>query len=126
MGINSKLKKVFIDLYSSDSGLLVYTLYSRYGLEPSEAIEFIRKYKTERAIAVDENDRIRLTPEGKEKVVSLLGSLDAQRESSIDYSYLHSIKTDADIEPFAPYLPSIEFYERYSKAKEKDDVPTSK
>lgn len=125
MDISRKYKKVFSDLYASDNGLLFYTLYSRYGIEPSEAIDFTTKYESEDIIMVDENDRIRLTSEGKKKIVSLLKNLDAQSDR-IRYSYLQSVKTDTAIKPFAPYLPTIEFYERYNKVKDRDDVPTSK
>lgn len=125
MGISNKYKKVLSDLYSSEGGLLVYTLYSRYGVEPSEAIDFIRHYQAEEIITVDDNDRIRLTSGGKKKIVSLLKDLDI-RGDIMNYSYLQSVKTGTSIRPFAPYLPTIEFYERYNKDKEKDDVPTSK
>lgn len=45
MDIKLKYRNVFYSLYQSSKGLLAYTLYSRYNIQPTEAVEFINQYE---------------------------------------------------------------------------------
>lgn len=55
MDIKLKYRNVFYSLYQSSKGLLAYTLYSRYNIQPTEAVEFINQYEKEGIITIGYN-----------------------------------------------------------------------
>lgn len=115
MDIELKYRKVFYDLYKSDKGLLAYTLYNRFNIQPTDAIEFIRKYVELGVITIDGEQRICLTPIGRNKIDILLNELVHKGTQCSDY--LQVIKLNETIEPFEPYLPDKNFYDKYIKEK---------
>jgi hypothetical protein len=115
MDIKLKYRKIFLDLFDSEKGLFAYTLYSRYAVQPSEAIDFIDIYKKDGIISIDEEQRIKLTAKGRGKINVILNKLvPKQREKA---SYISELKLKESIGIFEPYLPDIQFYERYRKEK---------
>ncbi len=110
MDISRKYKDIFYGLYVSSKGLLAYTLYSRYALEPSDAIDFIDRYVREGIISVDKNQRISLTSKGRAEIIPILNIL-----ASTDYNecnnYLCKIKSDKTLKVFEPYLPNKKIYD---------------
>lgn len=115
MDIKLKYRKIFLDLFDSEKGLFAYTLYSRYAVHPSEAIDFIDLYEKDGILSIDEEQRIKLTERGKNKINIILGKLvPKQREES---SYINAMKLKDSIGIFEPYLPDVQFYERYKKEK---------
>ena len=58
MDIKLKYREVFNDLYRSEKGLMAFTLYSRYNIPPSEAVEFINYYENLEIISIDQSSWI--------------------------------------------------------------------
>lgn len=118
MDINRKYKRVLADLYSSVKGLYAFTLYSRYGITPSDAVSFMEEYKKEGVIKVDRENRISLTVEGRHRIIELInriGSPINQRNN-----YLKRFMASKYIEINAPYLPDEVFYTKlYAKEADK-------
>lgn len=115
MDIRLKYRKVFYDLYKSSKGLLAYTLYSRYSVQPTEAIEFINQYVKQGIISIDDEQRLCLTQEGRNKIHILLNELiPTTREST---NYFNDIKSYETIEIFEPYLPDVSFYHKIKGEK---------
>lgn len=75
MDIKLKYRKVFYDLYKSSKGLLAYTLYKRYNVQPTDAIEFINQYVKQGIITIDDEQRICLTSSGRNQIEKLLKEL---------------------------------------------------
>lgn len=112
MDISSKHRQILIDLYSSPSGLFAYTLYGRYGLTPSEAVSFIEVFKGEGIVDIDQDNKIRLTGEGRKRILSLVNVISHTTEQRINFGeHFQSTKT---IEINVPYLPNDVFYYRYN------------
>ncbi len=118
MDISSKFKQVLIDLYSSPKGLYAYTLYSRYGLTPSEALSFMDTYKEEGIVEVDIDNRISLTIEGRNRIIALINSF--SNSSDHKENYLERFRSSEYIEINAPYLPDEYFYiKHYAREADK-------
>lgn len=115
MDIKLKYRKIFVDLFDSEKGLFAYTLYSRHAIQPSEAIEFIDFYKKEGIISVNKEQRIKLTAIGRDKINIILDKLVPKQREKI--SYISEMKLEDSIGVFEPYLPDVQFYERYKKEK---------
>ena len=117
MDINSKYKRILIDLFSSPRGLFAYTLYSRYGITPSEAVAFVDEYQKSGIIQVDSSYRIVLTKEGHNQILSITNSFET--DSSGEISYLGRYMTEQGIGINEPFLPDELFYIKY-RAREAD------
>lgn len=104
--INYRYADIFQALYESRNGLRIYTLYSRFDLQPSEAIVFIRTYSNRNIIRRDEA-LISLTDSGRANIRAIVNELIASA-SSDEYNYLSSVvrprKTIYD-----PYVESHTF-----------------
>ena len=111
MDINSKVREVCIDLFESQNGLYAYTLYGRYGLTPTEAVTFIDDFKKKGIITIDSDNRISFTSEGRQKILSIVKSVDKEEENG--YYSLNRFITDDYMEINAPYLPNESFYIKY-------------
>lgn len=118
MDIKLKYRNVFYSLYQSSKGLLAYTLYSRYNIQPTEAVEFINQYEKEGIITIDNEQRICLTPKGRNEISTILNGLKIKFEQKSHY--YESIKSNDTIVIFEPYLPDINFYNRYEGEKQKE------
>lgn len=118
MDISSKIKQVLIDLYSSTKGLYAYSLYSRYGLTPSEALGFMDSYKEDGIVTVDNDNRISLTTEGRNRIIRLINSISNSSEKK--ENYLERFRSSEYIEINAPYLPDEFFYiKHYAREADK-------
>lgn len=124
MDINSKQRRVFTDLFASTTGLLVYTLYSRYRLEPSEAVEFIHHYQQDGIISIDANNRLQLTLKGRESIGNILDKIISSKE--VESDYFDEQKVGNPLALFEPFLPDVSFVNKYHKMEEKGDVSASK
>lgn len=120
MDIKLKYRNVFCSLYQSSKGLLAYTLYSRYNIQPTEAVEFINQYEKQGIITIDDEQRICLTSEGRNKIDIILKDLESKLEHKLHYYYFKTIKSSDTIEIFEPYLPDVSFYSRYKGEKQKE------
>ena len=111
MDINSKRRQVLIDLYSSPNGLYAYTLYGRYSLTPSEAVSFIEEFKEEGIVEIDQDNRISLTGEGRNRILSIVNGISHSSEQRIDY--MERFRLPITIEINVPYLPNDIFYYKF-------------
>lgn len=118
MTINKIYIKIFFDLYKSDKGLFAYTLYSRYGLKPSKAIEFLNEYTQKEVITVNSEQRIKLTAKGRDFVTGLSPNYNKSNVAS----FLNSIFSREKIAVYEPYIPNKELYLN----EEESDGETSK
>ena len=123
MDIKLKYREVFNDLYRSEKGLMAFTLYSRYNIPPSEAVEFINYYENLEIISIDGEQRIKLTSKGKNEILGILNKIGISNIST-NSSYLTMIKSDENINLFEPYLPDRRFYDNF--IKERSEKETSK
>ncbi len=123
MDIKIKYKNIFQDLYNKDKGLLAYTLYSRYHIEPSEIVDFMIQYRNEGIIQIDEEQRIKLTTKGKILIIPLLKSVRSEPIGK-EIDYIKCIQTEYRVKAFEPYLPHINFLKRYKK-NERSEKETS-
>lgn len=121
-----KIKNVLSDLYASRDGLLAFTLYSRYDMSPSDTLTFIKTYKSDGFIAVDDDKRLRLTEKGKHEISNLLSNLKKYKtksENNKSNSFLDSILSEETIQPFEPYLPIERYFgERKIKLENRSGV----
>lgn len=105
-----KYRLVLDALYRSANGLLAFTLYGRYHLQPEEAVDFIDRYSKGHYISIDENQRIILTQKGRDNINYLLDELVAP--SKQEPEYLRLIRSSEKLSIFEPYLPKDEFFQR--------------
>lgn len=112
MDIKQKYRHIWNDLYSSETGLLAYTLHRRYHLQPSEAVAFMDQYEKEGLITVDNELRISITNKGRESIGDLLQKL-VNASSDEGSLYLDNIKVNDKVGIFEPYIPDKQFYFKY-------------
>lgn len=112
MDIKQKYRHIWNDLYSSETGLLAYTLHRRYHLQPSEAVAFMDQYEKEGLITVDNELRISITNKGRESIGDLLQKL-VNASSDEGSLYLDNIKVNEKVGIFEPYIPDKQFYFKY-------------
>lgn len=95
-------------------------------MSPSDTLTFIKTYKSDGFIAVDDDKRIRLTEKGKHEISNLLSNLKKYKtksEKNKSNSFLDSILSEETIQPFEPYLPIVRFYgERKIKLENRSEV----
>ena len=123
MDIKLKYREVFNDLYKNERGLMSFTLYSRYNIQPSEAVEFINYYENLGIISVDSEQRIKLTSIGKNEILGILNKIRKSNTSTCS-SYKSRMKSDEKISLYEPYLPNRGFYDNF--IKERREKETSK
>ena len=109
MDIKQKYRHIWNDLYSSETGLLAYTLHRRYHLQPSEAVAFMDQYEKEGLITVDNELRMSITNKGRESIGDLLQKL-VNASSDEGSLYLDNIKVNDKVGIFEPYIPDKQFY----------------
>lgn len=120
MDIKRKYYNIFESLFYSNNGLLAYTLYGRFRLQPTEAVDFINKYKDEGIFSVDDDYRICLTRKGIDNFLSIHHNVltDGKKiDQDIVSTYLNTVKISTAINLFEPILPDILFYQKYMREK---------
>lgn len=122
MDIKLKYKQVFSDLYQSENGLLAYTFYSRYSLMPSEAIDFIDTYQNEGYISIDDELRIKLTNKGRDSIESIQKRLQSAVTDNVSPFLREFVLIESEIEIFTPYIPNINFYNKYVEERREKEV----
>ena len=110
MGIKEATIQLLKDLYASETGLLPYTLYKRYGLTPIELVNIVKRYQNSGEIKMVNNNRILLSKKGKENIERLISVLSKKSGTKSDSVYFNSIMRDR-IDRRIPYLPSKRFFE---------------
>ena len=110
MGIKEATIQLLKDLYASETGLLPYTLYKRYGLTPIELVNIVKRYQNSGEIKMVNNNRILLSKKGKENIERLISALSKKSGTKSDSVYFNSIMRDR-IDRRIPYLPSKRFFE---------------
>lgn len=116
MDIKFKYREVFNDLYRSEKGLMAFTLYGRYNIQPSEAVEFINYYTDLEIISIDSEQRIKLTSKGRNEILGILNKI-GKSNMPTHSSYLSMIKSDETISVYEPYLPDRRFYDNFIKER---------
>lgn len=66
---NYLFKKILLDLFKASDGLYIFTLYKRYNVSPSKLFLLVNEL-VERKIIINEENRIVLTSNGREYVIS--------------------------------------------------------
>ncbi len=97
------LKEIFRDLYKSEVGLLIYTLYGRYGIEPDEAITFIDTYSRKKIIEVIDGIRVKLTELGRIEMADILKDIQMGIIEG-DNFYLRKLLFSS-MNIYEPYIP---------------------
>ncbi len=85
---------------------------------PLKVVEFINQYEKQGIITIDDEQRICLTPKGRNEISTILNELKIKLEHKSHY--FESIKSNDTIGIFEPYLPDINFYNRYEGEKQKE------
>lgn len=116
MDIKSKYREIFNDLYRSEKGLMAFTLYGRYNIQPSEAVEFINYYADLEIISIDSEQRIKLTSKGRNEILGILNKI-GKSNMPTHSSYLSMIKSGETISVYEPYLPDRRFYDNSIKER---------
>lgn len=111
MNLSDIYRAVFNDLFQSPQGLQPYTLYSRYGLQPDDAVDFILKYKADDIISISDDNKLSLTPKGRKCINQVIYSIPifAPRDKDYNISY-RPCSPREDI--FEPFVPSSKFLDR--------------
>lgn len=117
MDIERKIKDVFVALFGASNGLLAYTLYSRFRLMPSEAVDFINKYSEAGYIDIDEEQRIKITKKGYNDILFILDDLNSSPNLESDYCFKELDPKASSINIFEPYIPTDKFFNTSSKEK---------
>lgn len=97
-------RAILKDLYESVNGLLSYTLYSKYKVEPDKIFFFIEKYKENGTLTYEDN-RLVLTKEGKSIILKQFFQI---KHGLGKFSNIPNEFIVAKIEINSPYLPNIE------------------
>lgn len=103
MDIRFVYKKIFEDLFANRKGLQLYTMYKRYGLSPSKAIDFINEYSPSGVISIEDETTLILTEKGRDEIQSIISDIFRENEFSAK-SYLSTI-LHTPIDKFEPYIP---------------------
>ena len=102
------------DLISSDTGLLPYTLYKRYGTTPIMLVQTVKGLQAKNYLVMDDHNRIMLTNEGRKNAEGMISSLSKASRAKKDSAFLISIKSIV-LDRRKPFLPSRQFFEQYNK-----------
>lgn len=103
MDIRFIYKNIFEDLYSNRIGLQLYTLYRRYNLSPSKAIDFINTYAPSGIITVENDTTIVLTTKGRTNFKKIIGDIFSDNNFT-ELTYLSRL-VFPPMERHTPYVP---------------------
>lgn len=115
MDIKETTIQLLRDLCASESGLLPYTLYKRYGVTPVTLVQIVKKYQSSGVIQMV-NNKILLTKDGRENIEGLISSLLKKYSPKAGSGYFLSISRNK-IDKRLPYIPSKRFFELLRKEK---------
>lgn len=110
MDIKEATIQLLRDLCASETGLLPYTLYKRYGVTPIVLVQIVKKYQNSGVIRMENDNRIFLTKEGRNNIEGLISSLAKTSITKADSAYFLSISRNK-MDRRVPYLPSKRFFE---------------
>lgn len=102
------------DLMASESGLLPYTLYKRYGVTPIVLVQIVKRLKEKGYLQIEGSNRLMLTKEGRANAEGLLSSLSKTVKGKMDSAYFISITCNV-LDRRMPFLPSRKFFELYNQ-----------
>lgn len=114
MDIKGTKIQLMKDLFSSEKGLLPYTLYKRYGVTPKALVDAVKSLQEKGYLAVGTDNRLILTRLGKENVEGIISSRGRKGGDKIDSDFFISIEGSM-LDKRKPYIPSIRFFEIYKK-----------
>ena len=104
MDIRYKYKQLLEGLFSSKSGLQLYTIHRRFNLKPSSVVEFVNEYSGSGIISVIDNSTIVLTHKGRDNFRRIITDL-LKEEDLSSLKYL-DMRLYTPMEKFAPYIPT--------------------
>lgn len=107
------------DLVASDTGLLPYTLYKRYGVTPIVLIQIVKRLQDKGFLQMVENNRLLLTSEGRDNAEGFIASLSKTGRVRMDSAYFLRIAGFL-LDRKTPFLPSKKFFELYNREGEKN------
>lgn len=102
------------DLMASESGLLPYTLYKRYGVTPIVLVQIVKRLQEKGYLQIEGNNRLMLTKEGRANAEGLVSSLSKADKGKMDSAYFISITSNI-LDRRKPFLPSRKFFELYNQ-----------
>lgn len=102
------------DLCVSETGLLPYTLYKRYGVTPVVLVQIVKRLQTNGVVQLVGEPRLMLTKAGRDNVESLIASLTLKKKEKAESAFFASIKGNK-IDKRIPFLPSKQFFELLDK-----------
>lgn len=114
MDIKETTIQLMKDLFSSEKGLLPYTLYKRYGVTPKTLVDAVKSLQEKGYLTVGTDNRLMLTRLGKENVEGIILSHGRKGGDKIDSDFFTSIAGSL-LDKRKPYIPSIRFFELYKK-----------
>lgn len=107
------------DLNASETGLMPYTLYKRYGLTPIELVEIVKKLQEKSFIRLSQDNRLLITDEGRRKAEGYIASLSRQAYRNVNSAFFKSITTNA-LDKRKPYIPTEFVFDRLNKEGEEN------
>lgn len=107
------------DLYASETGLMPYTLYKRYGLKPIDLVQIVKKLQEKGYIRLLQDNRLVVTAEGRTKTEGYIASLGRQTQKKVNSAFFMSIKTHA-LDNRKPYIPTNFVFESLNKEGEEN------
>lgn len=116
MDIKEATIQLLRDLYSSESGLLPYTLYKRYGVTPIALVQIVKKYQNSGVIQMVNNNRILLTKAGRENIEGLISSLSKTSITKVKSAFFLGVARNK-MDRRMPYLPSKRFFEIFKEGE---------
>lgn len=102
------------DLMASDSGLLPFTLFKRYGMTPMELVQMVKHLQSKGYLQIQTNNRLVLTKEGRENAEGLIANMSRTARVRMDSTYFINI-TGNMLDRRMPFLPSRHFFEQIKK-----------
>lgn len=114
MDTNVATIQLLKDLYASETGLLPYTLYRRYGVTPVELVQIVKRLQASAVVQLTGGHRMSLTKTGRENIDSLIASLTPKKKEEKESAYFVRIKSNK-IGRRIPFMPSKHFFELLEK-----------
>ena len=102
------------DLMASESGLLPYTLYKRYGVTPIVLVQIVKRLQEKGYLQIEGSNRLMLTKKGRANAEGLLSSLSKAVKGKMDSAYFIRITCNV-LDRRMPFLPSRKFFEFYNQ-----------
>lgn len=114
MDIKEVTIQLMKDLVASDSGLLPFTLYKRYGVSPIVLIQVVKRLQDKGFLLMGNDNRLILTREGRDNAEGFIASLIKSVRVKRNSAYFLNIESNL-LDKKKPFLPSKSFFELYHK-----------